>query len=334
MSLPELKAEKLQPTILHRFQQVISHHELAHAYLLVGPDGAGKQELTQWLTLMLFCPHVKDGQPDLTCAECQRVLSGNHPDVVVAKADGRQIKVDQVRHLKAEFTKSGMEGQQKVFIIEDADKLTTGAANSLLKFIEEPGPGIYIFMLSNNKNAVLPTIQSRTQVVEMQPLSVDSLKEQLTTAGVPTGLQSIVMGLTDSVTEAQAWMQDDWLKQVVKNIVRWFKLVASGNFESFIEIQSAFVPLMSGHDEEATCLDLMSLIWRDALVIAAQAQGCLYYQHFQATIQAAVNQLTVDQVLHASKIALTSRKLLDQNISFQNVAEQSTLRMLKSTAHL
>lgn len=332
--MPELKAEKLQPTILHRFQQVIAHHELAHAYLLVGPDGAGKQELAQWLTLMLFCPHVKDGQPDLTCAECQRVLSGNHPDVVIAKADGRQIKVDQVRHLKAEFTKSGMEGQRKVFIIEDADKLTTGAANSLLKFIEEPGPGIYIFMLSNNKNAVLPTIQSRTQIVEMQPLSAESLQEQLTFAGIPTELQPIVVGLTDSVAEAQAWMQEDWLKKIVENIVRWFKLTATGNLESFIEIQSSFVPLVAGHDQEATCLDLMSLIWRDALVIASQANGRLYYQHFQTTIQEAVARLSIDQVLTASHIALTSRKLLDQNISFQNVAEQETLRMLKEIAHL
>lgn len=332
--MPEIEAEKLQPTILHRFQQVIAHHELAHAYLLVGPDGAGKQELAQWLTLMLFCPHVKDGQPDLTCPECQRVLSGNHPDVVLAKADGRQIKVDQVRHLKAEFTKSGMEGQRKVFIIEDADKLTTGAANSLLKFIEEPGPGIYIFMLSNNKNAVLPTIQSRTQIVEMQPLSPDSLTQQLTDAEIPTELQSVVLGLTDSVTEAKAWMQDDWLKQVVNNIVRWFKQTATGNMESFVDIQSVFVPLVSGHDKEATCLDLMSLIWRDALVLAAQAGGRLYYQHFATTIQTAVSQLTMDQVLAASKIALTSRKLLDQNINFQNVAEQETLKILKQTAHL
>ncbi|KRN59565.1 DNA polymerase III subunit delta' [Limosilactobacillus secaliphilus] len=332
--MPELKAEKLQPTILHRFQQVIAHHELAHAYLLVGPDGAGKQELAQWLTLMLFCRHVTDGRPDLTCPECQRVLSGNHPDVVVAKAEGRQIKVDQVRHLKAEFTKSGMEGQRKVFIIEDADKLTTGAANSLLKFIEEPGPGIYIFMLSNNKNAVLPTIQSRTQIVEMQPLSPDSLAQQLTTAGVPQELQPIVTGLTDSVTEAQSWMQDDWLKQVVANIVRWFKETATGNLESFVDIQESFVPLVSGHDREATCLDLMSLIWRDALVIASHADGRLYYQHYQSTLQAALRQLSVDQVLAASHIALTSRKLLDQNISFQNVAEQETLRILKETAHL
>lgn len=332
--MPELKAEKLQPTILHRFQQVIDHHELAHAYLLVGPDGAGKQELAQWLTLMLFCRHVQDGQPDLTCPECQRVLSGNHPDVVVAKAEGRQIKVDQVRHLKAEFTKSGMEGQRKVFIIEDADKLTTGAANSLLKFIEEPGPGIYIFMLSNNKNAVLPTIQSRTQIVEMQPLSSDSLHEQLTDAGIPVELQSVVTGLTDSVAEAQAWMEDDWLKQVVDLVVRWFKNTATGNLESFVDIQASFVPLVSGHDKEATCLDLMSLIWRDALVIASQAKGKLYYQHYQSIIQSAVNQLTVAQVLDASHVALTSRKLLDQNISFQNVAEQATLRILKETAHL
>ena len=73
-----------------------------------------------WLALRLFCLHLQNGEPDLTCPECQRILSGNHPDVVVAKPEGRQIKVDEIRHLKDEFTKSAVEGTKKLFVIHDA----------------------------------------------------------------------------------------------------------------------------------------------------------------------------------------------------------------------
>lgn len=69
-----------------------------------------------------FCEQPQAGEPDGTCSECQRILSGNHPDVVTAAPEGRQIKVDTIRRLKAEFTKSGVEGSQKLFIIEDAEK--------------------------------------------------------------------------------------------------------------------------------------------------------------------------------------------------------------------
>lgn len=60
-----------------------------------------------------FCLHVKDGQPDGTCEECQRISKQLHPDVLMIEPDGRQIKVDQVRYLKSEFSKSAVEGSKK-----------------------------------------------------------------------------------------------------------------------------------------------------------------------------------------------------------------------------
>lgn len=112
----QLQAERLQPLIVKQLQTVIKNHELAHAYLFVGPTGSGKSQLAMWLALRLFCLHLQNGEPDLTCPECQRILSGNHPDVVVAKPEGRQIKVDEIRHLKDEFTKSAVEGLSLIHI--------------------------------------------------------------------------------------------------------------------------------------------------------------------------------------------------------------------------
>ena len=132
----QTRTEKLQPAIITRFQKILLNKELAHASLFVGPGGSGKMSIAQWLSLRLFCLHPQDNKPDLTCDECQRILSGNHPDIVYAAPEGRQIKVDEIRHLKAEFSKSAVEGNKKIFIIKDADKMTNGAANSLLKFIE------------------------------------------------------------------------------------------------------------------------------------------------------------------------------------------------------
>ena len=212
------QAEILQPKMVARFKQIIDQGELAHAYLLVGQSGAGKTALAQWLALRLFCQHVQNGEPDGTCPECERILSGNHPDVVVAKAEGRQIKVDQVRHLKAEFTKTGMEGQTKFFLIEDAEKLTVSAANSLLKFIEEPGPGIYILMLTTNKNAVLPTIQSRTQVLDLLPLSHEAVDQNLKVAGVPDYLRPVMLGLTTDPDLAKSLIADEWFAKAVKAV--------------------------------------------------------------------------------------------------------------------
>ena len=76
--------------------------------------------------------------------------------------------------------------------------MTNGAANSLLKFIEEPGAGVYIFMLTTNKSAVLPTIRSRTQVIELPPLKRDALLTVLTEHNIPQSQQQIAVGITRS----------------------------------------------------------------------------------------------------------------------------------------
>lgn len=327
----ELTATALQPEITARFASLIERGTLAHAYLLVGNVNMGTVALATEVALRLFCPHQDDqGHPDRTCPECQRVLSGNHPDVVVARPEGRQIKVDQVRYLKAEFSKTGVEGEKKVFIIEGAESLTGSAANSLLKFIEEPGPGVYIFLLTPNKNAVLQTVQSRCQVIELRPLPSEMVKEQLQEAGVPEYLGPLAAGLGLSAKQGASLMEDDWLPTSVKLVFDWFKEVASGDPLSFVDVQTGFLKQGSDRAKQLVLLDLVTMVWRDALLLKNRVTEPerLHFRQWQAEVGQLIMPSSAQQVLVASELTLEGRHLLDQNISFQNVVEQLTLRLL------
>lgn len=327
----ELTATALQPEITARFASLIERGTLAHAYLLVGNVNMGTVALATEVALRLFCPHQDDqGHPDRTCPECQRVLSGNHPDVVVARPEGRQIKVDQVRYLKAEFSKTGVEGEKKVFIIEGAETLTGSAANSLLKFIEEPGPGVYIFLLTPNKNAVLQTVQSRCQVIELRPLPSEMVKEQLQEAGVPEYLGPLAAGLELSAKQGASLMEDDWLPTSVKLVFDWFKEVASGDPLSFVDVQTGFLKQGSDRAKQLVLLDLVTMVWRDALLLKNRVTEPerLHFRQWQAEVAQLIMPSSAQQVLVASELTLEGRHLLDQNISFQNVVEQLTLRLL------
>ncbi|MEF2721518.1 MAG: DNA polymerase III subunit delta' [Limosilactobacillus fermentum] len=327
----ELTATALQPEITARFASLIERGTLAHAYLLVGNVNMGTVALATEVALRLFCPHQDDqGHPDRTCPECQRILSGNHPDVVVARPEGRQIKVDQVRYLKAEFSKTGVEGEKKVFIIEGAETLTGSAANSLLKFIEEPGPGVYIFLLTPNKNAVLQTVQSRCQVIELRPLPSEMVKEQLQEAGVPEYLGPLAAGLGLSAKQGASLMEDDWLPTSVKLVFDWFKEVASGDPLSFVDVQTGFLKQGSDRAKQLVLLDLVTMVWRDALLLKNRVTEPerLHFRQWQAEVAQLIMPSSAQQVLVASELTLEGRHLLDQNISFQNVVEQLTLRLL------
>lgn len=328
----QFQAERLQPLVVKQLQTVLKNHELAHAYLFVGPTGSGKSEITKWLALRLFCLHLQNGKPDLTCPECQRILSGNHPDVVVAKPEGRQIKVDEIRHLKDEFTKSAVEGNRKLFIIHDAEKMTNNAANSLLKFIEEPGPGIYILMLTTNKSAVLPTIRSRTQIIELQPLQRAELEQVLTQNDIPRTERTVAIGLTDSVSEINEWRKDDWLKQAIGAITIWYQHVSKANMLSFVDVQTEIIKLATDRAKQQILLDLIALIWRDTLLIAngiTDDQDLHFLQSKDLMVNTA-NSYSTSSLLTVSQETLTSRHLLDQNMAFQNVTEQLTIKIVQA----
>ncbi|MFJ6988759.1 MAG: DNA polymerase III subunit delta' [Limosilactobacillus mucosae] len=324
------QAERLQPAISQRLKKTMVQGELAHAYLFAGPSGSGKKALAQWMALRLFCEQPQAGEPDGTCSECQRILSGNHPDVVTAAPEGRQIKVDTIRRLKAEFTKSGVEGSQKLFIIEDAEKMTTSAANSLLKFIEEPLPGIYILLLTTNKSAVLPTIRSRTQIIELQPLPKKILREMLDQAEIPVGLQSIALGLTDSTARIKEWMEDDWLNQAVQAVVQWYKECGRADLVAFVTVQTTLLKVAGDREKQGLILDLMALIWRDTLMVANGADEVddLHFNDQLTMIKEIAQHYRLDQLLKVSELTLETRHLMDQNISFQNTAEQLSLRII------
>ena len=328
----QFQAERLQPLVVKQLQTVLKNHELAHAYLFVGPTGSGKSEIAKWLALRLFCLHLQNGEPDLTCPECQRILSGNHPDVVVAKPEGRQIKVDEIRHLKDEFTKSAVEGNRKLFIIHDAEKMTNNAANSLLKFIEEPGPGIYILMLTTNKSAVLPTIRSRTQIIELQPLQRAELEQVLTQNDIPRTERTVAIGLTDSVREINEWRKDDWLKQAIGAITIWYQHVSKANMLSFVDVQTEIIKLATDRAKQQILLDLIALIWRDTLLIAngiTDDQDLHFLQSKDLMVNTA-NSYSTSSLLTVSQETLTSRHLLDQNMAFQNVTEQLTIKIVQA----
>ncbi|WP_255377061.1 hypothetical protein [Aerococcus sp. 1KP-2016] len=151
--------------------RVVANDRLGHAYIFEGMMGAGQEDMALYLAAGLNClnPSIT-GQPCGECNHCVRILREDYPDVLhvrpgddkgndktkanifatdeeieqakqsedKAKPESNAIKIDQVRELKHRMSMSSTEGNHQIFVIHEAEKMTTGAANSLLKFIEEP----------------------------------------------------------------------------------------------------------------------------------------------------------------------------------------------------
>jgi len=318
-----------QPRLLAAFKHIIAQEHLAHAYLFAGMEGAGQTELAHWIAQRLFCLHVVDGEPDGTCEECVRIANGQHPDIVTVAPTGQSIHVDQVRYLKSEFSKSAVEGNRKLFIISDAEKMTASAANSLLKFIEEPSGNVTALLLTTNKQLMLPTIISRTQVIEFPPLGAAALQKNFEAAGIQPQVAQTLRQLTNSVSQAQELLVDDWLPNAVAQLWRWFEQVVKGDGRSFVAVQTNLVGLAKESRQQLVMLDLIAGLFQDLLQLHFQVDAAteLSFGQYQQQLQIMTDQLTDQQLVQATELALTAKRQLASNISFQNVLEGLTLNL-------
>ncbi|MFQ5835575.1 MAG: DNA polymerase III subunit delta', partial [bacterium] len=171
MSFKEIKGQPLPIKIL---QKEITTSSLSGAYLFVGPTGVGKTLTALTFTKALNC---KIGGLDSCdrCSSCRKIDHLNHPDVRVITPEEGSIKIEQIRDLKREAGYKLFEGKKKVWIIEEADKLTLEAANSLLKILEEPPPDVVFILISEIPEKLLPTILSRCEIIHFFPLSSKAL---------------------------------------------------------------------------------------------------------------------------------------------------------------
>ncbi len=157
-----------QPISLLR--AALCNGRLAHAYLFYGEPQIGKLVTAIRLAQSLNCEQPSQAEAQDSCGRCRsclQITARTHPDYFVIEPDPKaatpQIKIEQVREIEQQFVYRPLVGERKICLIDDADRLTIGAANSLLKTLEEP-PGHSLFILITSRLHALPiTIRSRCQ---------------------------------------------------------------------------------------------------------------------------------------------------------------------------
>src|SRR5690554_6066875 len=168
---PMMLAEQLLPWCEPQWQRLLQQREadrLPHALLLSGPAGTGKAIFAEVLASLLLCHQPVGNAPCGHCHSCELHAAGHHPDLVRVspEAEGKPIKVDQVRVLIDHLHSTAQQGGYRVVIMEPAESLNTSSANALLKILEEPGENTVLILISHQPGQLMPTIRSRCQRID------------------------------------------------------------------------------------------------------------------------------------------------------------------------
>ena len=168
----------------NRIASAILEQRLPHALLLDGPEGSGKESLAKEIAAALNCENSNDITHALPCGRCntcRRIREGSYTDVKILRkaSDKATLGVREIKEFRADMYLSASESRYKVYIIDEAEKMTTEAQNALLIILEEPPKNVIIMLLASGSDSILTTIKSRTQYIAMSRFDTALLSRYL-----------------------------------------------------------------------------------------------------------------------------------------------------------
>ncbi len=309
--MPKIK----QQAILDQFKRAIAKDRLSHLYLFTGPKGSGKKELAFEIANALLLNKI-DG--------AELLKTNGHVNLMFIEPAGQNIKKEQIADLQSEFSKTSLTKGARVYIIDEVDKLSTAAANGLLKFLEEPLSKQTVgFLLSDNPELVLPTIQSRSQIIFLKPRSEHELTLELKDAGVDPYLAEFLPYLNKDRAIVMEMAKKDDVIELINCVKNYHKTLLKKEplwllFETkmsiirsdkavliqFLElIMIYYLDLLKTKNQEIIAFDVFSeeyetiagmLTMEDILKHLKQIQTILYRLNYNINIEMALTQLVLD----------------------------------------
>lgn len=158
---------KTQPIAFQIMKNTIEKNRISHAYLIETNSFSKKKEFVFAFAKYLLCPehHVHETP---SCSICRHDTVENMVDLKWITAEGMWIKKEQLEEVQKEFVKTALDGNKKIYVIQDASKLNASSSNAILKFLEEPEEHIIAILMVDNMYQLLPTIVSRCQIIHLK----------------------------------------------------------------------------------------------------------------------------------------------------------------------
>ena len=237
-------------SLIENFKSRCSNGNLSHAQLISGEDGIGKSILAEILGKLIL-----NGD-----------INREYVDIINYKPSKASFGVDDVREIIDEVNKKPFEGDKKVIIIHQGNKLTIQAQNALLKTIEEPPTEVYIIILCESLELILDTIKSRCEIYKLTPLTKDELYKYIAIKGYDYSEEekSSAIAFSEGIPgRIDRYFSDTELQELRDKIVDLLLQLTNNEIEAILEKEEQLVSYKQNKEE---VINVLSSFIRDILV--------------------------------------------------------------------
>ena len=223
----------------------------AHAYMFEGQDGIGKFLFAKEFANKFLC--ISDNKPCYKCKSCMQFINENNMDFKIISPIDDSIKINQIREIISKIHEKPILSDKKIYIINDADKMTVQAQNCLLKILEEPPLYVMIILVVSNEQLILNTIKSRCVKIRFENINDNELIDYFKNNGYPINENMIKM-YNGSIGKAQI---------LHKNSEKFMKIAEVFNKDSKIDFLKTSKEIYEEKEDVKSFLEYMNILFFD-----------------------------------------------------------------------
>jgi DNA polymerase-3 subunit delta' len=240
------------------------------------------------------------------------------------EADASQIKIEQIRKLRSTLEFEPLEGAAKVYVIDPAERMTPGAANALLKALEEPPPATYFFITANSRE-LLATIRSRSQTYQFSPVPLEEIRN----AGIVD--ERVVRWSQGSIGRAMETDIEELLSQR-EMLLTFLETVMTARDEALVDLISASAELARSKEDYRDRIRILGVLVSDLMFLEVGLDQRLVNVDIRARLERLQNTVSLDRIVQVGDCLKFIEANLKHYVNRQMMADRLALTLNPSTA--
>lgn len=287
----------------------IKSNMISHAYMFEGPSGVGKNTMARDLATTLL--------------EMENLF--NSPDYIEITPDGNSIKIAQIRKLQSDILVKPYKSY-KIYVIDEAQKMTVEAQNALLKTLEEPPKYAIIILITNNKESLLDTIKSRCEIIKFTPIPLVEVADYLTQIGVDKNRASLLANFSrGSMQKAIELSESEDFHIMRDEVQKYVETFLTGSMLDIMDIQSS---IEKYKDNITNVLDLLVNYFRDIMMVKENVDSSMIINLDRLVfIKNMSTKITYSQLSKIIDIIEETKNKLRSNCNFNISIQVMTLNI-------
>jgi len=311
-------------------RQHVARHEIRHAYLLTGAPGIGKRTLALRLAQALNCENpIESGMPCFTCRTCKQIEGMAHPDLTIiqAEVEGGTLKVEQVRDIQRTLNLKPYQSQYRVAVFLRFHEANANAANALLKTLEEAPSHAVLILTAENPEQLLPTINSRCEILRLRPLPIEAITNDLMDKGLDEDRARLLAHISGGRPGFARKLVDDvtLLEKRDERLNDMQTLLPAGRVEKFAYADK----LAKDKDTMRQTIMVWLSYWRDVLLRVAGAETALINIDRNMEIEFLAGRLDLSSARKVVSNLESTLEKMDKNVNARLLAETLLLDLPK-----